>query len=155
MQPKQFMDAYTAVSGASVNKPSIEAGNKSIQLFLFAHPFTIVILPPNALKRLSQLNLSYPMFFRVSVPSVKRRIFCGVLEFVAEEGKCYLPDWMMKQFDIKESENVIITNVKLPKGSFAKLQPFETKFSQLSNPKAMLPFQSSLRTNKKIDWNMH
>jgi len=26
---------------------------------------------------------------------MKKKSYCGVLEFIAEEGKCYLPGWMM------------------------------------------------------------
>lgn len=52
-----------------------------------------VLLPPSALAKLSNLNLSYPMIFEVSFGSNKTH--AGVLEFVAEEGRIYLPNWVL------------------------------------------------------------
>lgn len=54
-----------------------------------------VFLPPSALDKLARMNVEYPMLFEVSSP-VGKRTHCGVLEFSAEEGYCYMPFWMME-----------------------------------------------------------
>jgi ubiquitin fusion degradation protein 1 len=55
-----------------------------------------VILPSSALHELARLSISYPMMFMVSNPQLGKKTHCGVLEFSAEEGLCYLPYWVMK-----------------------------------------------------------
>lgn len=114
--------------------------NLEIKVFFVEIKYFLVILPANALKRLSQLQVAYPMFFRLTAPTTAKKTFCGVLEFIAEDREAYLPDWMMKELEINEGGNIILKNVKLSKGIFAKIQPFETKFINLPNPKAMYFF---------------
>ena len=80
------------------------------------------------------------MVFRLTSPGKMKKMFCGVLEFIAENNTCYLPDWMMKQLELDEGENLILTNVKLPKGTFMKIQPFTKDFTLLPNPKQMYIF---------------
>jgi ubiquitin fusion degradation protein 1 len=63
---------------------------------------------------------------------------CGVLEFTAEEGTCYIPFWMMQNLLIEEGSVVTVTNVSLPKASFVKLQPQSVDFLEISNPRAVL-----------------
>lgn len=92
MKQGMFMDSYEAYSGALMDKESINKGNKSIISCLSAF---LVILPNSALQRLTKMNVQYPMFFRVTVPSTKKKTFCGVLEFVAKEGSCYIPGWVL------------------------------------------------------------
>ncbi|OEH80183.1 ubiquitin fusion degradation protein ufd1cy [Cyclospora cayetanensis] len=67
-----------------------------------------------------------------------RLTHCGVLEFVSEEGTCYMPYWMMQNLELEEGGLVTVTNVSLPKGTFVQLQPLETEFLDISNPKALL-----------------
>jgi len=50
------------------------------------------------------------MQFRIVNPTMKKKTYCGVLEFIAEEGKCYLPNWMMDILLCEEGQEVIITN---------------------------------------------
>lgn len=76
------------------------------------------------------------MIFRITVARTERKVFCGVLEFVADHNACYLPDWMMKHLLINEGENIIIANVKIPKANYMRIQPFTTAFTLLPNPKA-------------------
>ena len=49
-------------------------------------------MPPSALEKLARLNISYPMLFKLS--NKDRSTHCGVLEFVAEEGRVYVPHWV-------------------------------------------------------------
>ena len=101
----------------------------------------VVILPSSALHEMARLNISYPMMFMVSNPQVGKKTYCGVLEFSSDEGMCYLPIWMMNNLFLEEGTDVMLRNVQLPKGKFVVLQPHETAFINLANPKAILENQ--------------
>ena len=66
-----------------------------------------------------------------------------MLEFVAEEGTCYLPYWLMQHLLLREGDIIRITNTSLPKGTFVKLQPVSKEFLEVHNPRAVL--ENSLR----------
>jgi ubiquitin fusion degradation protein 1 len=42
-----------------------------------------------------------------------KKTYCGVLEFSAEEGMCYLPYWMMNNLFLEEGSEIILRNVNL------------------------------------------
>lgn len=63
---------------------------------------------------------------------------CGVLEFTAEDGICFIPTWMMALLQIEDGRRVSIKSVNAVKGTFMKIQPHESDFIQLPNPKAIL-----------------
>ena len=81
----QFRERYRCFSMVFSNKTSEEIthGGK-------------IIMPPSALEKLSRLNISYPMLFRLSNGAQDRQTHCGVLEFVAEEGRIYVPHWVRR-----------------------------------------------------------
>lgn len=97
-----------------------------------------IILPTSALEQLTQRNIQYPMLFRLSNVKANRQTHCGVLEFVAEEGRAYLPYWMMNNLLLEEGSVVHIENVSLSVASFAKFQPQSEDFLDITNPKAVL-----------------
>lgn len=70
--------------------------------------------------------------------TIGKKTYVGVLEFSADEGLCYLPYWMMNNLFLEEGSEVVIRSVSLPKGKFIVLQPHETAFINLANPKAIL-----------------
>lgn len=51
-------------------------------------------MPPSALEQLTRLNINYPMLFKITNKKTNRITHCGVLEFIADEGKVYLPLWV-------------------------------------------------------------
>lgn len=53
-----------------------------------------VIMPPSALDKLTRLHITYPMLFELHNGAKERMSHAGVLEFIAEEGKAYLPFWV-------------------------------------------------------------
>jgi len=53
-----------------------------------------VIMPPSALDRLTRLHITYPMLFELINGAKETTTHAGVLEFIAEEGKIYLPYWV-------------------------------------------------------------
>ncbi|KAG9508720.1 Ubiquitin fusion degradation protein 1-like protein, partial [Fragariocoptes setiger] len=97
-----------------------------------------IFLPPSALDQLTRLNIVYPMLFKVTNPQQDRVTHCGVLEFVADEGKCYMPYWMMRNLLLEEGSMVNIESVSLPVATFSKFQPQSVEFLDITNPKAVL-----------------
>lgn len=51
-------------------------------------------MPPSALDQLTRLNVEYPMLFKLTNGKKIRHTHAGVLEFVADEGKIYIPHWV-------------------------------------------------------------
>ena len=59
-----------------------------------------ILMPPSALHTLMNMNVTYPMMFKVSMKG--KSTHCGVFEFVAEEGTVLLPLWMMQNLSVNE-----------------------------------------------------
>ncbi|KAM8708916.1 hypothetical protein ACLKA7_015825 [Drosophila subpalustris] len=97
-----------------------------------------IIMPPSALDTLTRLNVEYPMLFKLTNKKKTRTSHAGVLEFVADEGKCYLPYWMMDNLLLEEGDILNIESVSLPVATFSKFQPHSTDFLDITNPKAVL-----------------
>jgi ubiquitin fusion degradation protein 1 len=97
-----------------------------------------VFLPPSALEKLTRLHITYPMMFELTNNKLKTTTNAGVLEFIAEEGKIYLPYWMMQTLVLDTGDLVKVQSTDLPLGSFIKLQPQEVSFLEISDPKAVL-----------------
>merc|ERR1719181_708688 len=66
---------------------------------------------------------------------------CGVLEFTAPEGNCYVPFWMMQNLMLEEGGLLSVKNVSLPKATFVKFKPQSVDFLDISNPRAVLEKQ--------------
>ena len=93
--PRPFKNQYRCYSVSMMpddRNESLEHGGK-------------IIMPPSALDQLTRLNIVYPMLFKLSNSTSGRTTHCGVLEFIADEGKIYIPYWMMQNF----------TPIKMPK----------------------------------------
>ncbi|VDM78244.1 unnamed protein product [Strongylus vulgaris] len=87
-----------------------------------------ILLPNSTLDYLIRYNVPYPMLFKVSSTGESPRATnCGVLEFSAPEGKCYLPQWVIR-----------VDSVTLPSATYAKLKPQSLEFLNISNPRAVL-----------------
>ncbi|KAG9288369.1 hypothetical protein G9A89_021400 [Geosiphon pyriformis] len=97
-----------------------------------------IILPPSALAKLASLNIEYPMLFELRNGQTQRHSHAGVLEFIAEEGRVYLPHWMMQTLLLEPGDLIEIKNATLPLGNFVKIQPQTVDFLDISDPKAVL-----------------
>lgn len=131
--PRPFRTQYRCYSVSMMpgnERESLEQGGK-------------IILPPSALDQLTRLNIVYPMLFKLTNASSSRTTHCGVLEFVADEGKVYVPYWMMQNLALDEGGLLQVESASLPVGNFAKFQPHSVDFLDLTNPKAVL--ESRLR----------
>ncbi|CAH1980065.1 unnamed protein product [Acanthoscelides obtectus] len=126
--PRPFNQTYQCYSVAMMpgnDRQDVERGGK-------------IIMPPSALEQLTRLNINYPMLFKLGSKRTGRTTHCGVLEFVADEGKVYLPLWMMHNLVLEEGDLVQMESVTLPVGTFAKFQPLSADFLDITNPKAVL-----------------
>eukprot|EP01129_Flabellula_baltica_P009995 TRINITY_DN4173_c0_g2_i1.p1 TRINITY_DN4173_c0_g2~~TRINITY_DN4173_c0_g2_i1.p1 ORF type:complete len:510 (+),score=98.13 TRINITY_DN4173_c0_g2_i1:376-1905(+) len=90
-----------------------------------------ILLPPSILHMLSD-NLETPLVFEIRAGSGLRS-YCGVLEFVAEEGTACVPNWMMKNLFIEDGDSVQIRNVMLPIGEFVKFQPHSSELIEVND----------------------
>ena len=84
--PRPFNTQYRCYSVSMLpgnERSDVEGGGK-------------IMMPPSALDTLTLLHIVYPMLFKLSNKKVNRTTHCGVLEFVADEGKIYIPYWMMQ-----------------------------------------------------------
>ena len=93
-----------------------------------------IILPPSALARLSMLSIDYPMLFALKNNATGSRTHSGVLEFIAEEGRVYVPLWMMNTLLVNEGDIISVTSISLPLGKFVKIQPQNVDFLEISDP---------------------
>lgn len=59
----------------------------------------------------------------------------GVLEFIAEEGRCYVPQWLMLRIGAEEGHIVTVQNCALPLGLFVKMQAQELAFLDIADPR--------------------
>ncbi|CAG2178580.1 unnamed protein product [Oppiella nova] len=97
-----------------------------------------IIMPPSALDTLTRLNIVYPMLFKLTNTRHNRFTHSGVLEFVADEGKVYLPYWMMRNLLLEEGSMVQVESASLPVATFSKFQPQAPDFLDIHNQKAVL-----------------
>lgn len=97
-----------------------------------------IIMPPSALDTLTRLNIQYPMLFKLTNNRHNRSTHCGVLEFVADEGKVYLPYWMMRNLLLDEGAMIQVESASLPVATFSKFQPQAPDFLDIHDQKAVL-----------------
>ncbi len=120
-----FEERYCVYSMAFGGRANLEDGDK-------------ILLPPSALDALARMNVEYPMLFELTNGPQQRKTHCGVLEFSAEEGRCYIPFWMMQNLLIGEGSLIGVKNVSLEKAAFVKFRAQSVDFIEISNPRSVL-----------------
>lgn len=68
-------------------------------------------MPPSALEKLTRLHISYPMLFELRNGAKERVSHAGVLEFIAEEGRIYLPHWVSSLVPLTSSNGWSLIDV--------------------------------------------
>ncbi|EKG09896.1 Ubiquitin fusion degradation protein UFD1 [Macrophomina phaseolina MS6] len=127
-QPRRFDEYFRCYPVAMMPGPEREEANHGGKAFL----------PPSALDKLTRLHITYPMLFELTNGTDGKRTHAGVLEFTAEEGKIYLPYWLMQTLSLEPGDLVQVKSTDLPLGNFIKLQPQSPAFLDISDPKAVL-----------------
>lgn len=125
MKFQQYFRCYPVVMMSGNGRENLNYGGK-------------VILPQSALSKLTMLNISYPMLFELASEETDLKTYGGVLEFTAEEGRVYLPQWMMETLAVAPGSLIKVTNTNLELGSFVKIEPQSIDFLNISDPKAVL-----------------
>lgn len=97
-----------------------------------------IYVPHSALFKLTMMRISYPMLFEIRSEDTKKKTHGGVLEFTAEEGRVYLPDWMFGTLGNRPGSLTRISSVTLELGTFVKIQPQSVAFLEITDPKAVL-----------------
>lgn len=81
---RRFDEYYRCYPVIMMNGPDRSSANYGGKVFL----------PPSALEKLTRLHITYPMLFELTNGNESKVGHAGVLEFVAEEGRIYLPQWV-------------------------------------------------------------
>ena len=126
-----FIEIYKAFPASIMGREDIDLSNS-------------IILPASALGVLSSMrnfkDSKNPLLFRILNIELNMATHCGVAEFTAQEGTCYLPSNMFERLCLMEGQQVNIRNVDLKEGKFIKLQPHLTEFINNPNPKTILEY---------------
>ncbi|ETN43839.1 uncharacterized protein HMPREF1541_10970 [Cyphellophora europaea CBS 101466] len=123
---RRFDEYYRCYPVVMMNGPDRTAQNFGGKVFM----------PPSALQKLTMLHIAYPMLFELY--NRDKMTHAGVLEFVAEEGRIYLPHWMMETLGVSVGDIIQVKSTDLPPGSLIKLKPQSTEFLEISDPRAVL-----------------
>ena len=126
-----FIEVYQAFPASIMGREDIDLSNS-------------IILPPSALQKISSLknfgDNKNPVLFQILNIDLNIKTHCGVIEFTAQEGLCYLPSDMFDRLCLEEGQKINVRALSLPKGTFIKLQPHKTEFINNPNPKAILEY---------------
>ncbi|CAC5400370.1 UFD1 [Mytilus coruscus] len=104
-----------------------------------------IIMPPSAVDQLIRLHIVYPMLFKLRNNQQARHTHCGVLEFVAEEDRIYIPTWMMRNLLLNDGDTVEVENVLLKVATFTKFQPQSVDFLDIINPADVYPLKKYVK----------
>ncbi|XP_012837827.1 PREDICTED: ubiquitin fusion degradation protein 1-like [Erythranthe guttata] len=69
-----------------------------------------IILPPSSLSLILYNKIQYPLVLKLQSYNTNAISYSGVMEFNAEEGNVYLPEWMIQNLNIQEGESIVVSN---------------------------------------------
>ncbi|OLN91937.1 Ubiquitin fusion degradation protein 1-like protein 1 [Colletotrichum chlorophyti] len=121
----EYYRCYPMVMAPGPERPDLNYGSK-------------IFLPPSALDKVSKLHVQWPLLMEIINGEKGKHSHAGVLEFVAEEGRAYLPHWMMQTLQLDVGDMIQIKTTSLELARLVKLQPQSTNFLDISDPKAVL-----------------
>jgi len=120
-----FQETFTALSIDKIGKFHWNQSGK-------------IILPSSVSNKIFTMMVTFPLHFELENLETSKKVHCGVWEFTAPDGICYLPECMMQNLNIQDGSIVKITDVNLPKATFLKLEPQGAGFLHLDDPKLVL-----------------
>ena len=80
---------------------------------------------------------SQPIYLVLTHPILQTRVTCGILEFTDKEG-VFVPQRIRDILCIQGDEKIQLFSILLAKASLIKIQPHETAFINLPDPRAVL-----------------
>lgn len=121
----EYFRCYPTVMAPGNERPELNYGSK-------------ILLPVSALDKVSKLHVQWPLTMELVNGEKELHTHAGVLEFVAEEGRAYLPQWMMQTLQLDVGDMIQIKTTSLSPAKRVKLQPQSVNFLEISDPKAVL-----------------
>ncbi|CAG9944368.1 unnamed protein product [Clonostachys rosea f. rosea IK726] len=121
----EYYRCYPVIMAPGAERPELNFGSK-------------IILPPSALDKVSKLHVQWPLLMELINGEKGKHSHAGVLEFIAEEGRAYIPQWMMVTLGMDVGDMIQIRTTSLELAKLVKLQPQSTNFLDISDPKAVL-----------------
>ncbi|KAL5612139.1 hypothetical protein BROUX41_000317 [Berkeleyomyces rouxiae] len=121
----EYYRCYPMVMAPGPERPSLNYGSK-------------IFLPPSALDKVSRLHVQWPLQMEIVNGQKGSHTHAGVLEFVAEEGRAYIPQWMMTTLGLDVGDMVQIKTTSLSLARLVKLEPQSVNFLDISDPRAVL-----------------
>ncbi|PNY28832.1 Ubiquitin fusion degradation protein 1 [Tolypocladium capitatum] len=121
----EYYRCYPVIMAPGSERPELNYGSK-------------IILPPSALDKVSKLHVQWPLLMEMINGEKGRHSHAGVLEFIAEEGRAYIPQWMMVTLGMEVGDMIQIRTTSLELAKMVKLQPQSVNFLEISDPKAVL-----------------
>lgn len=85
----EYYRCYPLIMAPGSERPELNYGSK-------------IILPPSALDKVSKLHVQWPLLMEMINGEKGKHSHAGVLEFIAEEGRAYIPQWVRVAPDIPE-----------------------------------------------------
>ncbi|KAM7209549.1 Ubiquitin fusion degradation protein UFD1 domain containing protein [Naviculisporaceae sp. PSN 640] len=121
----EYYRCYPLVMAPGAERPELNYGSK-------------IFLPPSALDKVSRLHVQWPIMLELINGEKGKHTHAGVLEFVAEEGRAYIPQWMMQTLQLDVGDMIQVKTTSLELAKLVKLQPQSTNFLDISDPRAVL-----------------
>ncbi|KAK3683708.1 ubiquitin fusion degradation protein UFD1-domain-containing protein [Podospora appendiculata] len=121
----EYYRCYPLIMAPGSERPELNFGSK-------------ILLPPSALDKVSRLHVQWPIMLELINGESGKHTHAGVLEFVAEEGRAYIPQWMMQTLQLEPGDMIQVKTTSLELAKLVKLQPQSTNFLDISDPRAVL-----------------
>ncbi|KAK8086408.1 ubiquitin fusion degradation protein [Apiospora phragmitis] len=121
----EYFRCYPIIMAPGPERPDLNYGSK-------------ILLPVSALDKVSKLHVQWPLTMELVNGAREKHTHAGVLEFVAEEGRAYIPQWMMQTLALDVGDMIQIKTTSLSPAKLVKLQPQSVNFLEISDPKAVL-----------------
>ncbi|KAL2263262.1 hypothetical protein VTK26DRAFT_7527 [Humicola hyalothermophila] len=121
----EYYRCYPLIMAPGAERPELNYGSK-------------IFLPPSALDKMARLHIQWPIMFELINGAKGKHTHAGVLEFVAEEGRAYIPQWMMQTLQLDVGDMIQIKTTSLELAKQVKLQPQSVNFLDVTDPRAVL-----------------
>ncbi|KAK4133019.1 UFD1-domain-containing protein [Trichocladium antarcticum] len=121
----EYYRCYPLIMAPGAERPELNYGSK-------------ILLPPSALDKVSRMRVQWPIMLELNNGAQGKRTHAGVLEFVAEEGRAYIPQWMMQTLHLEVGDMIQVNTTSLELAKLVKLQPQSVNFLDITDPRAVL-----------------
>ena len=91
----EYYRCYPMVMAPGPERPELNYGSK-------------IFLPPSALDKVSKLHVQWPIMLELINGDKETHTHGGVLEFVAEEGRAYIPQWVCISLSLLSSQDYLV-----------------------------------------------